>query len=122
MLFHGYQGDVRPLLAAADVFVLSSISEGVSIALLEAMACGLPAVATDVGGNREVIVPGECGCLVPVGSPEALAGGLLSVLEDAGSLERMRHAARRRIEEQFNLRKVVAQDEAVYNQCLARSA
>jgi sugar transferase (PEP-CTERM/EpsH1 system associated) len=122
VLFHGYQEDVRPLLVAADVFLLSSISEGVSIALLEAMACGLPAVATDVGGNREVIVPGECGCLVPAGSPEALASGMLSVLADAGSFERMRHAARRRIEEQFNLRKVVAQYETVYNLCLARSA
>ena len=68
--FRGYQEDVRPFLSAADFFVLSSISEGISIALLEAMAAGLPAVATDVGGNREVILQGETGLLTPAGTPK----------------------------------------------------
>jgi sugar transferase (PEP-CTERM/EpsH1 system associated) len=118
---HGYREQVGPYLAVADFFVLSSISEGVSIALLEAMASGLPAVATNVGGNREVIVPGETGYLVPAGSPEALAGAMLDVLAVPRTLERMGRASRRRVEDQFSLRRMVAQYEGLYFQCLGRT-
>jgi sugar transferase (PEP-CTERM/EpsH1 system associated) len=118
--FHGYQAQVGPLLAAADVFVLSSISEGVPLALLEAMASGLPAVATDVGGTREVVVPGETGYLVPSGSPEALARAILDIEAQPGARDRMGRAARRRVEEQFNLRTVVARYEDLYLQCLGQ--
>jgi sugar transferase (PEP-CTERM/EpsH1 system associated) len=120
--FHGYREDVAPYLAAADLFVLSSISEGAPLALLEAMASSLPAVATDVGGIREVIVPGETGYLAPASSPEALGRAMLAVLADPGTLERLGRAARRRVEDRFNLRKVVAQYEHVYLQCLGRHA
>lgn len=112
--FHGYREDVGRFLRAADFFVLSSISEGVSLALLEAMACGLPAVATDVGGNREVVMPGETGYLVPARSPDLLAKMMLRIQADHGGLERMGRAARARVEQHFNLRSVVAAYEAVY--------
>lgn len=118
--FQGYQAQVRPFLAAAGVFVLSSVSEGVSIALLEAMASGLPAVATDVGGNREVVVPGETGYLVPAGSPEALAEALLRIQADRTAFERMGRAARRRVEVAFNLSAVIAQYEELYLEGLAK--
>ena len=120
--FLGYHADVAPLLSAADAFVLSSISEGVSIALLEAMASGLPAIATDVGGNREVIVDGVTGVLTPAGSAEALAEAIVRLESDPAVLERMGLASRRRVEEEFNLHRVVARYEALYRRCLAEHA
>jgi glycosyltransferase involved in cell wall biosynthesis len=116
--FRGHCDDIRPYLFSADFFVLSSISEGVPLALLEAMACGLPAVATDVGGIREVIVPGESGHLVPARSPEILAQAMLTVQGDGRVAELMGRAARRRVEEHFNLRRVVAAYEQMYLTCL----
>jgi glycosyltransferase involved in cell wall biosynthesis len=118
--FHGYRADVGPYLAAAGLFVLSSVSEGVPLALLEAMASGLPAVATDVGGIREVVVPDTTGSLVAPGSPEALADAMVTLQTQPGALDRMGRAARRRVEEQFNLRGVVAQYEGLYFECLNR--
>jgi sugar transferase (PEP-CTERM/EpsH1 system associated) len=118
--FLGYQADVAPYLAAADLFVLSSESEGVPLALLEAMASGLPAVATDVGGLREVIVPGETGRLVPARSPDELARAILDIAADPGERDRMGGAARRRVVDHFNLRTVVARYEELYLECLGR--
>src|SRR5262249_776717 len=70
--FLGQVSNVPELLARAGLFVLSSISEGVSLTLLEAMARGLPVVATDVGGNPEVVADGTTGLLVPARTPQAL--------------------------------------------------
>lgn len=80
--FLGSRNDVPDLLAAADVFVLPSLWEGLSVALLEAMASGIPVIATDVSGTREVVVDGETGLLVPPGAPEPLANALLSTVAD----------------------------------------
>ncbi len=77
----GERRDVPRLLAACDVFVLSSRSEGLSLSLVEAHGAGRPCVATDVGGNGEVLVAGETGLLVPPGDPAALAAALLALLE-----------------------------------------
>ena len=120
--FLGYHADVAPFLSAADAFVLSSISEGVSIALLEAMASGLPAIATDVGGNREVIVDGVTGVLTPAGSAEALAEAIVRLESDPGVLRRMGRASRRRVEDEFNLQRAVSRYEALYRRCLAEHA
>jgi glycosyltransferase involved in cell wall biosynthesis len=120
--FHGYRDEVGPYLASADFFVLSSTSEGVPLALLEAMASGLPGVATDVGGIREVIVPEKTGYLVPAQSPEALADAMLRIQSDLGNLDRMGRAARRRVEDEFSLRSVVRRYEELYLQSLRPSA
>jgi glycosyltransferase involved in cell wall biosynthesis len=119
VVFHGFKSDVAPLLARADVFILSSISEGIPLTLLEAMATGLPGIATDVGGNREVVVPGTTGYLVPPGTPEAIAEAVLALRADRATLERMGIASRARVESGFNLRAVVAEYEDLYRQCLA---
>ncbi len=112
--FLGFRSDVGAHLQAADLFVLSSVSEGVSLTLLEAMACGLPVVATDAGGNREVVVPGGTGVLVPPGRPELLADAVLGLLHDRDRARAMGRAGRRRVEESFDLRRVVAAYERLY--------
>lgn len=117
--FHGYHADVMPFLSGADVFVLSSLSEGISIALLEAMASGLPVIATDAGGNREVILDGRTGHLTPVGSAEALADAIVRLESDPGAIERMGRASRLRIEKEFSLQHVVARYEEIYRLSLA---
>ena len=118
--FHGFQDDVRPFLAQADFFVLSSISEGIPLTLLEAMAMGLPGIATDVGGNREVIVPGETGYLIPVRSPAALAEAVLRLRAEPAGLEGLGQGSRRRVEEVFSLTAMVARYEALYLELLER--
>lgn len=120
--FRGYHEDVAPFLAEADLFVLSSTSEGVPIALLEAMASGLPAAATDVGGLREVVVDGETGHLVAPGSPEALARAMQAIEDDPAAARRMGQAGRRRVENHFSLAKVVEAYERIYLECLGKNS
>lgn len=112
--FRGFREDVKTQLAAADLFVLSSLSEGISLTLLEAMAAGLPVVATDVGGNREVVADGQTGLLVPPSSPEALAKAILTLMADPEKSHRMGLAGRRRVEQEFSLEGMVANYEKVY--------
>ncbi len=116
----GFRDDVRDLLARADVFLLSSISEGISLTLLEAMAAGLPVVATDVGGNSEVVVPERTGLLVPPSDPIALADATLRVLHDRGLAERLGAAGHDRVEEDFSVRAMVSAYEALYLEILRR--
>src|SRR6202011_4898704 len=80
--FLGQVHDVPALLARASLFVLPSLTEGVSLTLLEAMARGLPVVATHVGGNPEVVADGETGLLTPPGDPAALAQAMLRLRRD----------------------------------------
>lgn len=110
----GERHDVPMRLQAADVFVLSSTSEGLSLGLLEALAAGLPIVATQVGGNAEIVTDGETGRLVPPENPGALAAALLDLLTDPARLSAMGRAARHRAEERFDLSKVVARYESLY--------
>lgn len=110
-------GEVRTvpeLLARASGFVLSSLTEGVSLALLESMASGLPVVATRVGGNPEVVVDGQTGLLVPAGNPEALAGALLKTWKDPELRRAMGRTGRARAEEYFDVRKMTSSYEAMY--------
>jgi glycosyltransferase involved in cell wall biosynthesis len=99
----GERHDVPALLATADIFVLSSRSEGLPIALLEALAQGLAVVASDVGGVAEAVVDGESGLLVPAGDPTALAGALQLLLTDPDLCRRLGANARVRCETSFAL-------------------
>lgn len=112
--FLGLVRDVPALLHQARMFVLSSISEGVSLTLLEAMACGLPIVATRVGGTPEVVVDGVTGLLAPPRDPAALAACLLRLHQDRQAAQAMGAAGRSVVESRFDVRNMVAQYEQLY--------
>jgi glycosyltransferase involved in cell wall biosynthesis len=99
----GERLDVPELLAASDVFVLSSRSEGMPVSVLEAMAAGLPIVASRVGGVPEQIADGESGLLVEPGDPDELAAALARLTHDADLRHRLGAAARARAEQAFDL-------------------
>jgi sugar transferase (PEP-CTERM/EpsH1 system associated) len=112
--FLGQTKNVAAALAGASLFVLSSLTEGISLAVLEAMACGLPVVATAVGGNVEIVVDGETGLLVPPSSPAALAEAILKLHRQPDLALRMGQAGRKRVETQFDSRKMVERYESLY--------
>jgi glycosyltransferase involved in cell wall biosynthesis len=99
--FLGDRDDVPALLASSDVFVLASKTEMMPISILEAMRAGLPVIASDVGGIRELIVDGESGLAVPPGSVPALAQALAEVTTSLELRQRLGRAARRRFSELF---------------------
>lgn len=101
--FLGYQENVETFLSTFDFFALPSLTEGIPLSLLEAMANGLPVVATDVGGIPEIIVHQESGLLVPPGQPEALAHALLQLIQEPVEAKRLGSKAEDRIRERFGM-------------------
>jgi glycosyltransferase involved in cell wall biosynthesis len=112
--FLGMVRDVPALLAEASLYVLSSLSEGVSLTLLEAMATGLPVVATSVGGTPEVVMDQHTGLLVPPADAAALAEAMTRLVQDPDLAQRLGSAGRRRVERHFDIRRMVADYEAMY--------
>ena len=96
------------------MFVLSSITEGISLTLLEAMARGLPVVATRVGGNPEVVADGETGLLVSPRDPGALANAMLGLWTQMDTCSLLGLAGRHRVEQHFDVRRMVADYETLY--------
>jgi glycosyltransferase involved in cell wall biosynthesis len=117
--FLGVRRDVPALLRTWDVFCLSSLSEGTSVTLLEAMASGLPAVVTRVGGNPEVVQEGVTGHTAPRGDAEALGDALVRVLSDRETGARMGQAGRTRVHEIFTIDGMVDGYRALYRSLLA---
>ena len=99
----GERDDVPGLLSDGDVFVLASRSEGLPLSVIEAMAAGLPVVASDVGGLRELVCDAETGVLVPPGEPVALADALRPLLADRQLRRRLGSAGRARAKALFDL-------------------
>lgn len=104
-------------LRCLDLYLLPSAWEALPIGLLEALACGVPQVASDVGGNREAVSP-ETGVLVPAGDAEALAAAVVELMQDPERRTAMSVASRRRHAERFGVRRMVAQTAAVYDAVL----
>ena len=116
--FLGIRNDVPALLGAVDVCVLTSLYEGLPNVVIEAMATGAVAVATDVGGARELVVPDETGVIVPVRAPDIGADATLALLRDEARARRMALAARARIVERFTVEAMVRRTTAAYDDCL----
>ncbi len=116
--FLGYRYDVPELTAAADVVVLTSLKEGIPRALMQAAAVGVPAVATDVKGSREVIVDGETGYLVPLGDAERLADRLRTLLDSAPLRRRMGLRAAAHAREHFDEQHVTERLVEIYRSAL----
>ncbi len=114
--FLGERRDIPELLAHAKLFILPSKTEGISLTILEAMARGLPVVTTRVGGNPEVVLEGETGLLVPSQDPRSLAEAIARIWADDAMGRRMGEQARLRVEKEFEIRAMVAQYEAIYQE------
>jgi len=116
--FLGHRDDVPALLAAADLFVLPSRSEAFPNGAIEAMAAGLPVVASDVGGLRDLVDPGRTGILVPPADPDALAGAMRSLVADPARAAAMGTAARDDIESRFSFERMVREFDSLYQSAL----
>ena len=115
VVFLGSRQDVPECLAALDVFVLPSLNEGMGRALIEAMAVGVPVVATRVGGIPDVVVEGVTGALVPPQNEKALAEALLDLLRDAPRRQAYGEAAKRHVDERYDIKTMVRSIERLYD-------
>jgi glycosyltransferase involved in cell wall biosynthesis len=119
--FLGARLDAPELLEACDVFALSSVREGLSITLLEAMRAGRPCIATRVGGNPEAIEDGVSGLIVPAEDPARLAEALGELFDDPERAARLGAAGRARWAARFTAERMVRETEALYRRELARA-
>jgi sugar transferase (PEP-CTERM/EpsH1 system associated) len=118
----GERSDIPEILRGLDCFVLPSLAEGISNTILEAMASGLPVIATAVGGNPELIEAGRTGELVPPADPEALASKILEYSQNTDAARAAGQAGRARVERQYSLAGMVNRYDAMYTRLLAASA
>jgi len=110
----GFRRDVKELLSVFDLFILPSLSEGLPNAVLEAMACSNPVVATAVNGVVEVVEDGVTGYLVPPQNPEELAAAVIKMLGLGEKMKRMGHQGRERVVKYFSVEQQIAKFEALY--------
>lgn len=118
-LFIGFREDIHDILAASDVVVLSSLTEGLPLVALEAMSVGKPLVGTAVGGIPEVVIDRETGFLIPPRKPIPLANAISFLLTNKEAALQMGMAGRRRVEEDFNLEKTITETQNIYNELIA---
>ena len=111
----GTRSDIPEMLNYLDIFVLPSLAEGISNTILEAMSCGLPVVATRVGGNPELIAEGETGYTVPASNPKAIADVLINYIESPDLIKNHGENARNRIEKSFSINVMVNNYQTIYD-------
>jgi glycosyltransferase involved in cell wall biosynthesis len=119
--FVGHVADVVPFLQNLDVFVMSSWDEGLPVALLEAMASGVPVVATMAGGTRELITNGETGLLVPIGSSESLAQNVAQLLDSPGLRRDLADRARTLVAQRFSEQRMLKRYQELYQAAVKKS-
>lgn len=115
--FLGARNNIAELLSVMDVFVLSSLSEGLSLTLIEACAAARPIVATDVGGNAEIVEHESNGLLVPSDQPEVMAKAILEILSHEVKARLMGEMGRKKFQEEFTLNVMVKKYEDLYESC-----
>jgi L-malate glycosyltransferase len=120
VLFLGKQLRVNELLPVADLLLLPSEMESFGLAALEAMACGVPPVASKVGGVPEVVTDGADGFLLPVGDTDGMAQAAVSLLTNPAKHEALAAAARRTAEERFATTRIIPQYEDCYRELCGR--
>jgi glycosyltransferase involved in cell wall biosynthesis len=120
VLLGGFRPDVLGLVKSLDFVVMSSVTEGLGSAILEAMTCGKAVVGTTAGGIPEAVVDGETGLLVPPHDEAALAAAIVRLLGDPGLRDRLGAAGRVRVEREFSVEKMVAKTVDVYERRLKR--
>jgi len=119
VIFAGHRSDVPELLSLMDIFVLPSLTEGMSNALLEAMAAELPCVATKVGGNPEVVQDGVTGFVVSPKDPESMAGAIIKLLQDKDLASKMGKSGQHEVMTNFTIDRMVSQLEQLYERLLS---
>ena len=117
VIFTGKRDDIKDILCFSDISVLSSIREGFSNVILESMACGKPVVATDVGGNNEIVIDGKNGFIVPSRDEDTLADKILALASSEELTERMGLAARETVKK-FSLKRMVDKTEQLYEKLM----
>lgn len=120
IVFYGAADDVRPILTHAELFFLSSKEEGMPRAMMEAMAMGVPVLATDVGGNPEVVRDGLDGLIVPYGDVEKAAEALQRLVDEAPLRQRLAEAAACRIRDEFSFDAIAGRYADLYRRLAAR--
>ncbi len=121
LLLPGFRDDVQRFYGIADISVLTSLSEGLSITLLESMRYGVPIVATDVGGNPEIVAHGRSGWLVPPRDPERFATAVIRLLLDDRLRRQFGAAGRHIVERDFDIRRVVSRYGEIYRRARVNS-
>jgi glycosyltransferase involved in cell wall biosynthesis len=122
VIFTGFLGNPIRVYGALDLYVATSLKEGLPLAPLEAMAAGLAIVATDVPGHRDVVTRGETGLLVPPEDAASLAEAIAALAVDADWRRQMGRAGRRRVAEQFTVERMVERTAGVYRRVLGEAA
>ncbi len=116
VILTGWREDIPDMLAAMDVFILTSLWEGLPVVVLEAMSAGIPVVATDTGGVRDVIIPGETGELVAPGDEGMMLEKVLSILTDDGLRHRLaRQGLLKVLEKEFSIKETISRVAQVYD-------
>jgi N-acetyl-alpha-D-glucosaminyl L-malate synthase BshA len=118
VIFVGKQSNIDELIASSDVFLLPSSQESFGLVALEAMAYGVPVVATNVGGLPEVIENGDTGFLVGVGDIDAMAAKAIEIMSNPERAKQMGARGRQRAREAFTVERILPQYEAFYQQAL----
>jgi len=119
LTFTGFRNDVGAFYKIADLFVMSSVQEGLGTAILDALALGKPVVAANAGGIPEIIKDGQTGRLVAAANPQALAKGIIEMLTHKDQAQAMAQRGQALVKEQFSIEAMAGNNLAIYRRLLA---
>ncbi|WP_409341839.1 glycosyltransferase family 4 protein [Paenibacillus sp. MBLB4367] len=114
----GYRSDIDDILSITDIGLLVSLREGLPRSVMEMMSMAIPVVLTDIRGNRDLVVHGENGFLVPVMQPEKIADSCLALIQDPALRHEMGALSRKKIEQEYELDKILGEHDAIYKELL----